>query len=206
MDKQQAIEWTGGLSSVSKMPGGSYGLPASACKTGMRLRKKEGSVCSKCYGCKGHYPRPTVKNAQTRRLKSLKNGNKWIWGMAYLINNQKEKYFRWQDTGDLQSLKHLIMVCQVCLLTPDVKHRLPTKEVKIVKQYLKKYRFPDNLVVRVSSEMIGQHPRTDIPEVNTSTVNTDIGFKCPATRSRNVCGECRACWNKKVKNVDYKLH
>lgn len=206
MDREIAIKWTGGLSNTTKMPGASLGLPASACKTGAKLRKIPGSVCSKCYGCKGYYPRPTVKNAQERRLQALQNRSKWVWGMQYLISKQKCKYFRFHDTGDIQSLKHLIMIAQVCILTPDVKHRLPTKEVGIVKQYLKKYRFPDNLVVRVSSNMIGQPPRTDIPELNTSTVNTDIGFKCPATRSRSSCGECRVCWNPKIKNIDYKLH
>lgn len=206
MDKNLAIKWTGGLSDTTKMPGKSWGLPASACKTGAQLRKIPGSVCSKCYGCRGHYLRPTVKNAQTRRLQSLQNGNKWVWGMKELISRQKCKYFRFHDTGDIQSLKRLIQIAQVCILTPDIKYRLPTKEVKIVKQYLKKYRFPDNLVVRVSSFMIGEPPRKDIPEVNTSTVNTDIGFKCPATRSRSQCDGCRACWDKNIKNIDYKLH
>jgi hypothetical protein len=204
MDRKEAVEYTGGLSSVSKMPGMSYGLPATACKTGVKLRKIPGSVCSKCYGRKGYYPRSIVRAAQERRLKSLKNGKKWIEGMAWLINHSKSKYFRWHDTGDLQHLTHLKMIIKVCELTPETKHRLPTKEIEIVRKYLEKHTLPDNLVIRISSYYIGQGPMKEFN--NTSTVNTDIGFKCPATRTRNICGDCRACWDRKVKNIDYRLH
>jgi hypothetical protein len=207
IDREWAIKQTGGLSSVSKMPGMSYGLPAFACITGSRIREIAGSVCSKCYGRKGHYPRATVKNAQYRRLKSLKNGSNWIWGMAYLITRSKSKYFRWHDTGDIQSLAHLVQIVQVCMLTPNIKHRLPTKEIEIVRSYLKMYRLPDNLVIRISSPFIGDKPRKDVEGLDTtSTVNTNIGFKCPATRTRKICGNCRACWSRKIKNIDYKLH
>jgi hypothetical protein len=125
--------------------------------------------------------------------------------MAYLIGN--EEWFRFHDTGDIQSLEHLIMIIQVCMLTPNTKHRLPTKEIGIVKEYLEKYRIPDNLVIRVSSSFIGDGPREDIEGLDTtSTVNTNTGFLCPATRTRKICGDCRACWSRKVKNIDYKLH
>ena len=43
----------------------------------------------------------------------------------------------------------------ICQATPTIKHWLPTREVKVVSDYLKIYKeFPDNLLVRVSSPMI----------------------------------------------------
>jgi hypothetical protein len=205
MDKKTAIELTGGLSKTTKMPGPSYGLPATACKTGSKLRKQPGSVCSKCYGRKGHYPRPVVRKAQERRLRALRNGKKWVEGMVYLIKESGCVYFRFHDTGDIQSLRHLRMICKVCECTPKTHHRLPTKEWKIVKKYMKKYELPSNLTIRASADFIGAPP----PEINglpTSTVGTNKGFLCPATRSRHICGSCRACWKREVKNVDYALH
>jgi len=204
MDRQQAVELTGGLSSVTKLPGDSYGLPTTACKVGSKLCKQPGTVCSKCYGKRGHYFRSVVKKAQERRLLALSNGKRWVEGMAWLINHSKSKYFRWHDTGDVQNLTHLKMIAAVCKLTPNTHHRLPTKEHKIVEQYMSKYIIPDNLTIRLSAHFIGEMPvKTNLP---TTTVNTDSGFKCPATRTRSKCNECRACWNRKVKNVDYKLH
>ena len=45
------------LSKPDKMPGFAYGLPAPACKTGAKLVKVPGSVCSGCYALKGNYTR-----------------------------------------------------------------------------------------------------------------------------------------------------
>ena len=51
------------LSNTSKMPCKSWGIPASSCKTGAKLRKVKGSVCSGCYAHKGAYSWKAVKNA-----------------------------------------------------------------------------------------------------------------------------------------------
>jgi len=40
---------------------------------------------------------------------------------------------------------------------------------------------------------------------NTSTVVTE-GATCPAPKQGNACGDCRACWDPKVKNVAYGKH
>ena len=40
---------------------------------------------------------------------------------------------------------------------------------------------------------------------NTSTVVT-AGRTCPAPDQNNECKDCRACWNKDVKNIAYGKH
>ena len=41
---------------------------------------------------------------------------------------RKVKYFRWHDSGDVQDLDHLRRIYEVCKLTPDVQHWMPTRE------------------------------------------------------------------------------
>ena len=88
MKKKEASKITGGLSKPGKMPEGSYNLPASACKTGAKLRLVPGTPCYKCYAFKGRYNFPNVKDALTRRLESLQNPQ-WVEAMAVLIKGKK---------------------------------------------------------------------------------------------------------------------
>jgi len=208
MLKEQAINFVGTLSNTSKMPGKSISLPAQECKTGSKLRKVKGSVCEKCYAMKGCYSWGNVQKALYNRLDKVNNtsSSDWVSGMVKLIN--KQKYFRWHDSGDIQSIQHLDNICKVVLLTPNTLHWLPTKEVKMVRDYLKSNEIPDNLNIRVSSPMIDQKPIKMHKSVNTSTVHTDksYGFECPAGGQGGACLDCRSCWNKDIKNVSYKLH
>ena len=59
----------GSLSDTSKMPGKSWGINADHCKTGFKLAKIAGTICSVCYAQKGFYTLyPAVKRAQDTRL------------------------------------------------------------------------------------------------------------------------------------------
>ena len=103
MLKKEARQITGGLSKPSKMPGPAYNLPATECKTGAKLVKVPDSVCEGCYALKGRYNFRNVRLALARRLASLKHP-RWIEAMTVLIKG--EPYFRWHDSGDLQSVTH----------------------------------------------------------------------------------------------------
>ena len=105
MLKKEANKITGGLSAPGKMPEGSYNLPAVACQTGAKLRQIPGTPCWGCYAFKGRYNFSNVKDALTRRLESLAHRD-WIPAMVVLIKGKK--YFRWHDSGDLQSAQHLL--------------------------------------------------------------------------------------------------
>lgn len=231
MNKLLAKAITGGLSNTSKMPGKSIGLPSKECKTGQILAKKKGSVCENCYAGEGCYVWQVVQEAQYRRLEKTpvnQYSQDWIDAMVFLV--QKEKFFRWHDSGDIQSMLHLQSIVEVCKLTPNTLHWLPTKEKGIIKGYRRIHGdFPDNLVVRVSAAMIDSKP---VNFENNSTVHTEhrYGAECKAYRTQKngnlikrevyeslnrkeknkldlgYCGTCRACWDKRVKTISYKMH
>ena len=151
MKVKEAAKITGSMTRTSKMPGLSYSLPAWECKTGSKLSKIKNSVCSMCYALKGNYTRyKAIKAAQYVRLASL---TKELWTAAMVAQIQRQKYFRWHDAGDVQDLQHLNKIFEVCKLTPDTKHWMPTREAW-VKDHLD--RAPANLVIRFSPPMIGQ--------------------------------------------------
>lgn len=198
--KKAAHEIIGGLTRTSKMPGKSYGLPAWECKTGSKLAKIPGSVCHGCYAMKGNYTRyPAIKAAQYKRLNTIQRAQ-WVVGMAAAIG--KDEYFRWHDAGDLQSIEHLKKIFRVCELTPKTKHWMPTREASILKEIMPE-DVPSNLIIRMSSHMIDQGPVKFWPW--TSTVVTKKP-KCPAPKQGGKCKDCRACWDKRVKNVSYGKH
>ena len=208
LNEKVANEIVGGLSQPSKMPGFAYGLPAKDCITGKKLVKIENSVCSKCYALRGHYRYSNVQKAHARRLLAIQNEN-WTNAMAYLLNVKSASFFRWHDSGDLQSLQHLEKIVNVCRLTPNTKHWLPTREYGIVASYVAKHGdFPSNLCVRLSAfkfEFPAPSGLAKRLNVQTSTVSK-TSFTCPASKQENNCGLCRACWNTNETNICYKRH
>ena len=199
MLKKEAKEITGGLSKPSKMRGPAYNLPATQCITGAKLVKVPGSVCHGCYALKGRYRFSNVRMALARRLESLKHP-RWVEAMTVLIKG--EPWFRWHDSGDLQSAWHLKQIFEVCNRTPDTMHWLPTREARIL-NLMDPDIIPPNLIIRMSSHMIDQQPVTFWPW--TSTVSTTTKT-CPALDQGNSCKSCRACWDRKVDNVTYPKH
>ena len=198
MLKKEAKQITGGLSAPSKMPGPAYNLPAQACITGSKLVKIPGSVCHGCYALKGRYRFKNVKDALSRRLASIMDP-RWIEAMVVLID--KEPFFRWHDSGDLQSVQHLKNIFEVCNRTPGTQHWLPTREVKFLP--LNFDAIPKNLIIRLSGHKIDKAAASFWPW--TSTVVT-AGRTCPAPDQNNECKDCRACWSRDTANVAYGKH
>jgi len=199
MKTSEAWALVGGLSKPSKMPGWSIGIPAKECKTGAKLRLIKNSVCEGCYALKGCYVFKVVQEAQYKRLEAIQHPD-WVQAMATLINSKKPDVFRWHDSGDVQDLQHLEKIFEVCRLTPDKRHWMPTREAWI-KDHM--HLAPANLVVRFSSPMVDQGPVKSW--ANTSTVSTK-SRTCPAPDNNNECGSCRACWDPLVKNIEYGKH
>jgi hypothetical protein len=202
----------------TKMPGTTFPISAKRCKTGAKLVKVEGSVCSKCYALRLQAFRPSVDQgweANYLRATTMieRNPVRWSEACAYQINRAIDKgskpYHRWFDSGDLQSVAMLRAIVMVCEALPNVAHWLPTREAGIVKAYARQYgAFPANLVVRVSSTMIGDEPRPGY--AHTSTVHRHgrkhVGEECLARTRGNACGPCVACWDPTIPNVSYPLH
>ena len=198
MLKKEAKKITGGLSAPSKMPGPAFNLPAQACITGSKLVKVPGSVCHGCYALKGRYRFKNVKDALSSRLASIMDP-RWIEAMVVLID--KEPFFRWHDSGDLQSVQHLKNIFEVCNRTPGTQHWLPTREVKFLP--LNFDAIPKNLIIRLSGHKIDKAAASFWPW--TSTVVT-AGRTCPAPDQNNECKDCRACWSRDTANVAYGKH
>ena len=197
MLKKEAIEITGGLSAPSKMPGPAFNLPAWACATGAKLAKIPGTPCHGCYALKGRYRFPNVKAALNRRLERL-HDPRWVESMVTLID--KQPWFRWHDSGDIQSAKHLTNIFEVCNRTPGTSHWLPTQERKYLPD---PEAVPDNLVIRLSGSKVDGPPSTAWS--HTSSVVTK-GASCPAPNQGGKCRTCRACWTKSIKNISYGKH
>ena len=225
MLKKEAIEITGGLSAPSKMPGPAFNLPAWACTTGAKLAKIPGTPCHGCYALKGRYRFPNVKAALNKRLEKLHNP-KWVESMVTLIDGQP--WFRWHDSGDIQSAKHLTNIFEVCKRTPGTSHWLPTQERKYL-QFLDPAVVPPNLIIRLSGSKIDGPAPKSWPW--TSSVTSDHGVdNCAAFRTDKTghvrslksfsnftkkrkkeldlghCGSCRNCWNKDISNISYGKH
>jgi len=190
----------GSLSFPSKMPGTSYGLPASACITGAKLAEIPGTVCNICYALgRTKYQWPLAQKGMHKRLAAIEHPQ-WVEAMTRLLLHVHSKprirvdlglvgvrlqrkggtrhrfnptgFHRWHDSGDLQSVEHLAKICEVARRTPRIKHWLPTNELGLVKAYLATgATIPRNFVIRVSSIMIDDPVRRDWP--TTSSVFTE---------------------------------
>lgn len=212
ISKTQASAICGGLTQTSKMPCKSYSLPTIACQTGYRMAQIAGSVCSNCYAKKGFYSmyQATIEPAQHARLESI-NDPLWIDSIVNLIG--QDRFFRWHDSGDIQSLEHLEKIAAVCNATPKTRHWLPTREYGMVKDYIAKHgKIPPNLVIRLSAmypDVPVKIPASlrGIAGIAASNVHTvkPIGEDCNASKQGGKCLDCRACWNRS-KTVSYAMH
>jgi len=206
------MEITGGLSQTTKLPCRSYDIPIETCKTGSKLAKQKGSVCSGCYGGKGWYPKSRVKKNTILRYRQLKNP-RWVEAMIVLIEHQSPQYFRWHDIGDIQGVWHLQNIFDVCLGTPETKHWMPTHEHKLIEHCLWKLKMeiPENLTIQLSANMIGEIPLGLIEFAKwagctVSSVSDDGNYNCPAPGQWDNCGSCRKCWDKNNMITIFKLH
>jgi hypothetical protein len=217
---KQAKAITGGIGHSSKMPWLTYGLSAFDCQTGARLAKIPGTPCASCYAMRDNYAYPTVRQAHLNRLKSLKDQN-WVSAMVYQIRTASGKvgptqhYFRWFDSGDIQSLDHLENIATIARKLPHIKFWLATQERGMVRHWKLTHKKPRNLIIRISSPKLGHIPHgrglhsVVLPlkeyRVLNMIENTKV-WLCPAHKQNHQCLECRACWNPKIKTVGYLAH
>jgi len=222
MTAKAAADIAGSLGFPSKMPGTAYGLPAQACITGAKLHAVPDTVCSDCYALKANYQYPSVKTAQARRLAAIENP-RWVPAMVSMLRKAHgldggkvhtsvtdPGWHRWHDAGDIQSVAHLVAICEVARATPELRHWLPTREVGILAEFeAAGHVMPRNLVIRVSATKIDGAPSARFPL--TSSVYDKAppragAHVCPAYTQGGKCGSCRACWSRDVAEVAYPRH
>ena len=176
MKVKDAKKITESLTRTSKMPGLSYSLPAWACQTGSKLRLVPTSPCFGCYALKGNYiTLPSNQGGPVqKRLDAIKNPL-WVEAMAVLLLNVKSG-----SGGTMpetcRSLEHMYKIIEVCKLTPDTQHWLPTQE----RQYLPKPEdVPANLIIRLSAAKVDGTAGN--AWTHSSTVVTDGAPSCSGT-------------------------
>lgn len=207
MDIRKTPEWisVGGLSKPSKMPCWSYSLPASMCITGGQLSLDPTSVCFKCYAKRNNYLWKPVQACLHRRAYSILRPH-WVPNMTYLINNLSPDYFRWNDSGDLQSPEHLIKIIDVCNGTPQCRHYLPTKEYGFVQEVMNHLTLPENLCLRLSTYTVDGEPPLHLGLPCSITTTDESKVNCSAPKQGNKCLDCRKCWTKMFNLIYYKKH
>ena len=144
---------------------------------------------------------PIQAAALERRFQSLTHPQ-WIEAMAVLIKGKK--FFRWHDSGDIQSVDHLKKIFQICDLTPDTMHWLPTQERQFLP--LPGSTIPKNLIIRLSNAKNDTKPGNAWTHWSTVVTKPRPGRICPAPKQGNQCRSCRACWSKDVREVQYPIH
>jgi hypothetical protein len=205
----QSIQFMPKLSEPKKMPCHTFSTPATACHTGGKLAKIKGSVCHNCYAMKGNYVYPNVKAHREHNLKSLSDLPSWKAGMiAAIKSNDTTGYFRWHDSGDIQSEAHLMAIMDIAEAMPEVIFWLPTKEKGMLAKVNRRRAMPDNFTVRLSMPMLDMAPAGTWPTTSTviTKAGTIDGVECKAPANNGKCGTCRACWDKTVSNVTYLKH
>lgn len=196
------------------MPGPSWSISATKCQVGSTLRKIPGTPCSTCYALKGRYSFETVKSALHNRYYGWKNDKDWVILMSIrlLYLADKYQYFRFFDSGDVQSTQMMEDINQIAWnIEPYVNVWLPTQQRNYVSALSK--QIAPNLTIRISSTKINEKQTTTIVGVVNSAVynvknNEPIkdAHICPSRYQQNQCGQCRACWDLNQEYVIYHQH
>jgi hypothetical protein len=128
----------GGYSNTSKMPCRAWSIPASTCHTGSRLAQIKGTVCEDCYALKNFYAMPNVQTTLHKRLATAADLQQWAANHIKLIPLvETSGYFRWFDSGDLQSIAMLDAIATIARALPFIKFWLPTKEHAFVAAWIR---------------------------------------------------------------------
>ena len=220
----QRINMAPKISKTSKMritgkKVGSWSLPAGTSCPGA----KDAEVCKGCYAKKGMYRFPVVKSVRDFN-KDDYHRDDWVDDMVKEVS--KFDYFRWFDSGDIETPKLASKIRQVIDRTEDVKHWLPTRSDKIdrINQVLEggaenentiyiPLRLFGNVALRPSADNIGlnNHER---PGVNSYVIRPEEIFEakkqgihvCPVGINSNQksCDACTMCYTDA--KVAYVLH
>lgn len=196
------------FSTPSKVPCKTWSL--QALDTCLGSKGSDGNLvpaCEGCYATTGHYHMPNVKEPRVHNREDWKREG---WVSEFVTAIQKDKYFRWFDSGDIYDLRLAKKMLDVMRLTPGTKHWLPTRMHKFskYKDTFTKMEALTNVVVRYSSDSIsggiieGANSSTIIPDPESKT-SASI---CNSYKTQGKCKDCRNCWDKSIKVIAYPAH
>ena len=137
-----------------------------------------------------------------RRLDRL-HDPRWLDAMVTLVWGQP--WFRWHDSGDVQSVQHLKNIFEVCKRTPGTSHWLPTREARFL-SLMDPDVVPKNLKIVLSDHMNDQATAPSWWPYTSGVTTSHDQVTCPASRQGNKCLDCRKCWDRGTKRVIYGKH
>jgi hypothetical protein len=162
---------------------------------------------------KGTYLYKGTKAVREHNLNLIKQGEwtGWVQNMVYEIKRSNTSgYFRWHDSGDVQSIEHLKAIAEIAKQMSGIKFWLPTLEKGILNKAMRQgLEIPENLTIRLSTAMVNGEPSKAWATTSTVTTKKDMrveGVLCKSYEQEGKCLTCRACWDKTVKNVTYLKH
>lgn len=199
---------------------GSWSLPAGDSCPGA----KGAEVCEGCYAKKGMYRFPVVKNVREYN-KADYHKDDWVSRMIKEVS--KYDYFRWFDSGDIESPELADKIRVVIDRTIYTKHWLPTRSDKVGSIFKMLERAASirnintriplsnfvNVSLRPSADNIGF--KEERPGVNSYVIRPEDLFEakkrqifvCPVSlpgSTQKSCDTCTHCYTDKP--VAYVLH
>lgn len=165
-------------------------------------------ACKGCYATTGNYRYPNVK---APRLENRDDWQRIEWCDDMVKALDKDRFFRWFDSGDMYTLGLAEKILEVMQRTPWCSHWLPTRMHKFPKfrAVLRDMQALPNVMVRFSSDSVrgeyvkGLHGSVIVPDAETLPDGVSL---CGAYSREGKCGGCRACWNKDVAVIAYPAH
>lgn len=191
---------------VNNKPVKSWSLPAGGSCPG----SKGVEVCKSCYAKGGFYHMPIVKAAREHNIQSYKHKD-FVPNMVKAIG--KDKYFRFFDSGDIESVNLADKIHQICKLCPQTHFWVPTRSDKlsVIQSYTQKLSSLPNVAMRPSADNIGL--KSERPGVVSWVINKEDILEaikqgihiCPVTiTSQTSCDTCTMCYTDQ--KVAYVLH
>ena len=167
-------------------------------------------ACKGCYATTGNYRYP---NVIAPRAHNKEDWQRMEWTDEMVNELEKDRYFRWLDSGDLYSLALAEKVYEVMQRTPWVKHWLPTRMHKFPKfrEIFNRMKALPNVSVRFSADSVtgeympGLHGSVIGPDASTFQEQSGVSL-CRAYEHEGKCSGCRACWNKDIALIAYPAH
>ena len=165
-------------------------------------------ACAGCYATTGNY---RFENVKAPRRHNKEDWQRLAWSDDMVKELDKDRFFRWFDSGDMYTLALAEKILEVMKRTPWVSHWLPTRMHKFPKfrQVLAEMQALPNVSVRFSSDSItgdytkGLHGSVIVPTAADIKPGMTL---CRAYENEGKCSGCRACYDKKVKVIAYPAH
>ena len=200
------------LSNTSKLGVKSWSLQAlNTCPASIGADGELVDACKGCYATAGHYRYANVR--------APREFNRQAWEQDSFVNDfvkalNKERFFRWFDSGDMYNIKLAEKMLLIMQATPHVNHWLPTRMHKFKKFHsvIEQMAALPNVAVRLSSDSItGELVESKISDLNSTIIpeyeiDSYNGFICQAFYQDGKCLDCTACYDKNVKTVAYVGH